>query len=147
MSRSVTARVHFEPDRSMRVVIQGPAGTIDAGTTRRSADLWRIAKEAVRALSGPGPSDVEVLVDQPPWLREGMIVQPVADQIDPDEGTTHPYAQVVGFLPVGGVMIVHPETGAGVYAPEHLTVIDPMSLDQDILAGIVQRTGIAAYRN
>ncbi|AGZ46719.1 hypothetical protein [Actinoplanes friuliensis] len=72
-------------------------------------------------------------------MKEGLIV---TVPLDPEEGATHAFAQVVGFLPVGGVLVVHPETSAGVYAPEDLTVQDPRSVPPAILAAIVKRTSI-----
>ncbi|MEV0330797.1 hypothetical protein AB0H63_30720 [Micromonospora echinospora] len=145
MHHNLKASVHFNPDRSMRVVLEGPDGPIDAGTTRRSADLGRTAQEAASAIFGPGAATVEVFVDQPPWLHEGMIVRLQAAAVDPDEATTHPFAQVVGFLPVGGVIVVHPESGSAVYPPEDLTVCSPDSIGTVILDAIVRRTGIPRH--
>ncbi|TDC38272.1 hypothetical protein E1211_07505 [Micromonospora sp. 15K316] len=142
--RSVTVTVHFNPDRSMRLVVAGPDGPVDAGVARRSADLGRLAQAAATAEYGPGPIEVAVLVDRPPWLEEGMIVRPDASVADPTEKSTHPFAQIVGFLPVGGVLVVHPESGAAVYAPEDLVVCDPGSIGSDIVEAIVGRTGVAA---
>ncbi|MEV6365818.1 hypothetical protein AB0L86_02850 [Micromonospora musae] len=143
--RSVTVTVHFNPDRSMRLVVAGPNGPVDGGvTTRRSAYLGRLAQEAAATAYGPGPIEVAVLVDRPPWLEEGMIVRPDASVADPAEQPTHPFAQIVGFLPVGGVLVLHPESGAAVYPPEELVVCDPGSIDSGIVEAIVRRTGFAA---
>ncbi|RKN27922.1 hypothetical protein D7044_27310 [Micromonospora musae] len=144
VSSSVTVHVHFNADRSMRLVVAGPHGPVDAGVTRRSADLGRLAREAAAAEYGPGPMEVDVLVDRPPWLEEGMIVRPDASVVDPTEQPTHPFAQIVGFLPVGGVLVVHPESGAAVYPPEELVVCDPRSVGSGIVEAIVRRTGFAA---
>ncbi|MGV9766832.1 hypothetical protein [Micromonospora tulbaghiae] len=143
MSRSITGHVHFNPDRSMRLVLAGPDGPVDAGTTRRSAELGQMAQDAAARVYGSGPVDVSLLVDRPPWLRPGMIVRMPASA-DPGEATRHPYGQVVDFLPVGGVVVWHPESSAGIHAPEDLVVCDPASVDPRIVGEISDRTGIAA---
>ncbi|MFI6758059.1 hypothetical protein ACIBF5_02780 [Micromonospora sp. NPDC050417] len=102
-----------------------------------------MAQEAASAAYGPGPIDVAILVDRPPWLQEGAVVRPDPAAVDPGEAPAYPYGQVVGFLPVGGVIVVHPESGSAVYAPEDLVVCDPRSIDPAVLDDIVRRTGIA----
>ncbi|MFC0099133.1 hypothetical protein ACFFKH_16605 [Micromonospora marina] len=142
MARTITGHVHFEPDRSMRLVLAGPDGPVDAGTTRRSTELGRMAQDAAARI-GSGPADVSLLVDRPPWLRLGMIVRMPASA-DTGERPRHPYGQVIGFLPVGGVVVWHPESSAGVHAPEDLVVCDPASVDPRIVGEISGRTGVAA---
>jgi hypothetical protein len=137
MSRDVTFQVHFDSDRSMRVVVPGPEGPVDVGSTRESADVGRIAGEGVRSVFGSGQVDFALRVDRPPWLDESTLVRLAPADCD---GISHPYGQVVGFLPVGGVMVVHPEAGAGVYAPESLTPVDPAGLPPGTVESIVRRT-------
>ncbi|MFG1677942.1 hypothetical protein [Micromonospora sp. NPDC049282] len=141
MSRSITGHVHFNPDRSMRLVLAGPSGPVEAGSTRHTADLGRMARDAAAHLFGADPVDVSLLVDRPPWLRPGMIVRLPAPT-DPREATRHPYGQVVDFLPVGGVLVWHPESSAAVHAPEDLLVCDPASVDPRIVREISDRTAI-----
>ncbi|MFI7523738.1 hypothetical protein [Micromonospora globbae] len=144
MARSITAHVHFRPDRSMQVVVPGPDGPIDAGMTRRSKDIGRMAREAASAAYGGEPVELAILVDRPPWLWEGALVRPDPAVVDPGEAPTHPYGQVVAFLPVGGVVVMHPESGSGVYAPEDLVVCDPESIDPGVREAVVRCTGITA---
>ncbi|MGK5738731.1 hypothetical protein [Micromonospora sp. URMC 103] len=128
----------------MQVVVAGPDGPIDAGVTRRSKDIGRMAREAATAAYGGESGEIGILVDRPPWLHEGTVVRPDPAAVDPGEAPTHPYGQVVGFLPVGGVVVVHPESGSGVYAPEDLVVCDPGSIEPAVVDAIVRRTGITA---
>ncbi|WP_433283227.1 hypothetical protein [Micromonospora sp. CA-244673] len=139
---SITGHVIFDPDHSMRLVLTGPDGPVDVGSTRRSADLGRMAEEAAARLYGSARVDISLVVDRPPWLREGMIVRHSAPD-DPGARVEHPYGQIVGFLPVGGVLVWHPRTSAGVHAPEDLVVCSPASVDPRIVQEMVTRTGIA----
>lgn len=75
MSRDVTFQVHFDSDRSMRVVVPGPEGPVDVGSTRESADVGRIAGEGVRSVFGSGQVDFALRVDRPPWLDESTLVR------------------------------------------------------------------------
>ncbi|MET7967752.1 hypothetical protein [Micromonospora sp. NPDC005305] len=142
MSRSITGHVHFHPDHSMCLLLAGPDGPVEVGSTRRSADLGRMAEEAATRLYGSAPVDISLVVDRPPWLTEGMIVRPSAPD-DPGATAEHPYGQIVGFLPVGGVLVWHPRTSAAVHAPEDLVVCSPASVDPRIVREIATRTGIA----
>ena len=127
----------------MRLVLPGPNGPVDAGSTRRSLDLGRLAREAAARMYGSEAVDIALLVDQPPWLQPGMIVRQLSPPEDPGEATAHPYAQVVGFLPVGGVLVVHPETGVAVFPPEDLVVCNTTSIDPRIVREIAALSGIA----
>jgi hypothetical protein len=100
-----------------------------------------MAREAVARAYGSEFVDISLLVDQPPWLQEGMIVRSVAADDDPGETHRHPYGQVVGFLPVGGVLVWRPAASAEVYAPEDLVPCDPDSISPTIVREIVNRTG------
>ncbi|MET7836946.1 hypothetical protein ABZS44_29435 [Micromonospora sediminicola] len=124
----ITGRVRYDPDRSMRLLLTGPDGQIDAGSTRRTADLGRMARDAAERHYGPDATEVSLLVDRPPWLREGTVVRPVAPSDDPGETHEHPYGQVVGFLPVGGVLVWRPGTSVEVHAPEDLVPCGPESV-------------------
>ncbi|MEV0003154.1 hypothetical protein AB0H28_12830 [Micromonospora sp. NPDC050980] len=124
-------------------MLDGPDGPVDAGVTKHTADLGRMAQEAAAGIHGGGPLDVSLLVDRPPWLAPGVLVH-LPPSTDPGETTRHPYGQIVDFLPVGGVLVWHPETSTGVYAPEELVVCDPASVDPRVVRAITQRTGLDA---
>ena len=142
MPRDVTVDVHYEVDRSRRVIVHGPAGPVDVGRARISAEVGRVASEGVRAVFGAESVSFALRVGRPPWLREGMIVRLDPREVDPDEGVTHPYAQIVGFLPIGGVTVFHPEVSSGVYAPEFLTPVDPSQLSASVVESIAGQTGL-----
>jgi hypothetical protein len=139
MGRTVTARLCYDVDRSMVVVLDGPDGPVEVGRAFSTTDVGLIAFRGAQEAYGDDDVEVALLAERPPWLREGDVVR-----IDPaglEEGQTHPYGQVVGFLPVGGVLVVHPESGAGVQQPEHLDVVDPTSLPAEVVQAIVERSG------
>ncbi|MFC4019484.1 hypothetical protein ACFOW4_16290 [Micromonospora sp. GCM10011542] len=141
MVRDVTVHVAYRPDRSMRVVVLGPEEPVEAGTTHLTAEVGPIAAAGVRAVYGAEPVSVHLRLDRPPWLERGMIVRLTPEDTD---GMTHPYGQVMGFLPVGGVIVVHPEASAGIYPPELLTPMDPTHVPPDTLADIVRKTDCPA---
>ncbi|WP_141561949.1 hypothetical protein [Micromonospora sp. WMMA1996] len=136
--------MRYAADRSMRLLLTGPDGDVDVGSTHRTDELGRMAREAAERLYGSAGVDVSLLVDQPPWLREGMVVRSLAPADDPGETHEHPYGQVVGFLPVGGVLVWRPGTSVGVHAPEDLVPCDPDSVPPALLHEMTARTGIAA---
>ncbi len=140
MSRTVTAHVRFAPDRSVQITVDGPHGPVDAGVTSRSTEIGPMAREAARVAFADDAVEVETRVDRPPWLREGMLVRLAESALDPAERPSSPYAQVMAFLPVGGVLVMHPESGAGVYAPEDLTTVRPESIPPRDLESIQRRS-------
>jgi hypothetical protein len=143
MRIQVTARVTFTADRKMWMYLHGPKGTSEVGIIPRSQDIGPIARARAATIYEGSHVDLDVEVEQPPWLTRGLIVRLAAEAVDPAEGASHPWAQVVGFLPVGGVLVVHPETGAGVQPPEMLMAADAHLIEPSVLTAIVQRTGIS----
>jgi hypothetical protein len=143
MSRTVTANVRYLPDRSVSVTVDGPDGPMDAGVTRRSSEIGPMAQRVAELAFTGSPVQVQLRVEQPPWLREGMLVEVAATALDPEERPTFPYGQVMGFVAVGGVLVMHPETGAGVFAPEDLTAVNPDLIPRAALDGITERTGVS----
>jgi hypothetical protein len=61
---------------------------------------------------------------------------------DPHDGNA-PYGQVVGFLPVGGVLVVQAGAGAGVFAPQDLAPVTATDVPAAALADIRRRAGAA----
>ncbi|MFI5935222.1 hypothetical protein [Actinoplanes sp. NPDC051494] len=111
--------VHFTEHHAMNVVVEGPDGPFDAGLTRCTSDLGRIAREAAHTAWRTDTFPIEITVDRPFWIKKGTLVELTEDP----EGATHPYAYVTGFLPMGRVLVRHPQTGDGVYATEEFTAV------------------------
>ncbi|MGI8536510.1 MAG: hypothetical protein ACR2K2_08420 [Mycobacteriales bacterium] len=114
----------------MTVFVHGVDGLVPVGVTRSSSEVGELAREGVVALFGSVDVDVDLRGDKPFWLKEGDAVRISDDFLDFDaDPTGNPYAQVVGFLPVGGVIAVQPRLGAGIFPPEKLAVVEKSSLD------------------
>ena len=118
VARDVVVHVRWDDDRTMHLSAVTDDGAVGIGSTDRSDAVGRLAREGVAALLGPDAATAVLLVDRPPWLHEGDRVRIDASALE--SGETHRYGRVVGFLPIGGVMVVHPESGAGIYPPELL---------------------------
>lgn len=130
MVTTVRVDIRFEQDRSMAVFVHGVDGPVLSGVTRSSSELSKLAHDGAVAIYGPVGIDVDLRIDRPFWLKEGDIVRISDDFLDFDsEPMRNPYAQVVGFLPVGGVIAVQPRVGAGIFPPEKLAVVEKSSLD------------------
>jgi hypothetical protein len=82
--------------------------------------------------------DVDVRMSTPPWLAEGDLVRLSGSAADPDDGN-EPYGQIVGFMIAGGVLIVQAGAGAGIFAPEDLTVVSPEDIDPRTVPEIQDR--------
>lgn len=66
----------------------------------------------------------------------------IVDGSDALEGTTTPYGQVVGFLPVGGIQVVQPEAGLGIFNEDDLMIVPLTTVDATLIAAMEARTGI-----
>ncbi|WNV77381.1 hypothetical protein [Geodermatophilus sp. DSM 44513] len=141
MPRTVDLMATFLPDRSLRLTAQGDHGPIELATGVRYSELGPRATAAVRELFPGEDATPAPLVAAPPWVHLGDLVR-IHSTSDTLEGTTTPYAQVVGFLPVGGVQVVHSEAGAGIYSPDDLDVVGADAIDPAWRARIARRSGI-----
>src|SRR3954451_17436174 len=108
MSRSVRVIAEYLPDRSLRLTTGGPSGVIELADGVSYSEIGPEADAAVRKLHPDGEVSLDIEVPPPPWVKRGDFIR-IQSGSDSLEGTTTPYAQVVGFLPIGGVLVVHPE--------------------------------------
>jgi hypothetical protein len=104
----------------------------------RSDETYLAARGAVVAAWGPHEFDLDMRIEnEPPWLHVGDLVR--LPEVDPDSGHP-PYGQLVGFLIVGGAIVVQPGAGGGIFVPEDLQVVSASDVPPDVLADIRSRT-------
>jgi len=103
-------------------------------------DITSSARKQAEVAWGSKNVDVDVRVSAPPWLDVGDLVRLTGRAVDPGQGSD-PFAQIVGFLPVGGVLAVQAGAGAGVFAPEDLLPVSPDDIDPTTLEEIRERAG------
>ena len=68
-----------------------------------------------------GSMDGHSVVLRHAWLDEGDLVRLKGNAAEPNAGNGL-YGQTASFMIMGGVLIVQAGAGAGIYAPEDLTV-------------------------
>lgn len=86
--------------------------------------------------------DLNMQHGRPAWLREDEVVRLDPRSLDLDEDPTGtPYGQIVGFLPVGGVMVVRSHAGAGIFPPEDVTALQGERVDELLLRTLAERAG------
>lgn len=137
MTDRVTLRAEYQDDHTLVLSTMG----VNARVVARAHSTEDLTRAAAEAAAGVGQDDVDVTVAPPPWLKVGQLVR-LADGVDALDGASTAYAQVVGFLPIGGVELVHPESGLGIFPPEDFTVVDPHEVGQPWVERIVARSGI-----
>lgn len=138
--RLVTARATFTAPGVIVVTVDGPKGSTSSETVAATGHVASCARRLAEACWAGTTLDVQVRASRPPWLAEGDLVRLSDGAADPEDGN-EPYGQVVGFVDEGGVMIVQSGAGAGIHAPEDLTVVNAEGIDPEALADIVKRAG------
>lgn len=142
MSRQqVIAQVAYEAPQVIVVTVFGPQGTARSEAVGVTQDVAASARRQAQAAWGDVDVDLDLRVAAPSWLAEGDLVRLEARAVDPDDLSGSPYGRVVGFLPVGGVLVTQARAGTGVFAPEDMVVVRPADVDQEALADIWARTG------
>jgi hypothetical protein len=122
------------------VTVEGPDEATSSETVALSADIALSARKQAEASWGSKALDVDVRVSRAPWLDVGDLVRLTGRAVDPGQGSD-PFAQIVGFLPVGGVLAVQAGAGAGVFAPEDLLPVSANDIDPATLVEIRERAG------
>lgn len=142
VTRTVAAQVRYEVDGSMTVFVQGPHGQVEAGSTRLSSECVKLAAAAARAAWGDTDLDLDVQHGRPVWLRDGDIVRIRTERLDLQEDPTgNPIGQVVWIMPVGGVMLVRPVSGSGIFPPEALQVVPTDTIDAEVVQLLARQAG------
>ena len=138
--RQVVAEATHVAPHVIVVTVAGPDGTTSSETVTLSTDITASARRQAEAAWGDTDIEVDVRTSTPPWLAEGDLVRLAQGALDPDDGS-EPYGQIVGFVVVGGVLVVQARVGAGIFAPEDLTVVSPEDIDPKTLEEIKDRAG------
>ena len=138
--RHVTAQVTYRAPDLIDVTVDGPDGSTSSETVAATGDIASSARKQAEVAWGSTSIDVDLRMSTPPWLAEGDLVRLTGSAVDPDAGN-EPYGQIVGFMIVGGVLIVQAGAGAGIYAPEDLTVVHAEDLHPKTLTDIKERAG------
>lgn len=116
---AVRARVRHEEDRSYTVLVVGPAGEVEVGTTTETGQLDRLAAEGAARLLGVRPEQVvvELVVPRPPYGRDGQLVRITSRDVPEDHGAlgqAHWFgAEAAWFVTVAG-------SGTGIVPTEGL---------------------------
>ncbi|WP_432541947.1 hypothetical protein [Kineococcus sp. SYSU DK002] len=126
--RPVRARVRHEPDRSYAVLVEGPDGEVQVGSTRETGRIGQVAREGVDRLWGrPAGSttwaDLELSVPRPPYGSEGQWVRVVSagESTDPEDLVDVGVAGRAHWIgPEAAWLVVLPGSGAGMHPSEHL---------------------------
>src|SRR3954451_25298343 len=103
--RHVTAQATYLAPDVVVVTVDGPDGSTSSETVASTGDITSSARRQAEVAWGSASVDVDVRMSTPPWLAEGNVVRLSGDALDPGDGN-EPYGQVVGFMAVGGVLIV-----------------------------------------
>ena len=141
MSRKqVAAHAVYEALHVIAVSVTGPDGATSRETVALTGDVTSSARKQAEAAWGTKELDVDVRMSVPPWLHVGDLVRLTGPAVDPDQGSD-PFAQIVDFLPVGGVLAVQAGAGAGVFAPEDLLPVSADDIDPATLEEIRERAG------
>ena len=142
--QQVTAHAAYEAPQVIVVTVFGPQGTATSETVGVTQDVAAAARRQAHAAFGDADVDLDLRVAAPSWLAEGDLVRLEAHAVDADDLGGSPYGRIVGFLPVGGVLVTQARAGTGVFAPEDMVVVRPEDVDQEALADIWARTGPAS---
>ncbi|NAZ74732.1 hypothetical protein GTQ99_04745 [Kineococcus sp. T13] len=115
----VKARVRHEQDRSYTVLVLGPAGEAEVGTTTETGQLRRLAVEgAARLLSVPLEQVVvELVVPRPPCGRDGQLVRITSRDVPEDHGAL---GQAHWFGAEGAWFVTVVGSGTGIVPTEGL---------------------------
>ena len=138
--RHVTAQATYRAPGLIDVTVDGPDGSTSRETVAATGDVSTSARRQAEVAWGGTSIDVDVRMSTPPWLAEGDLVRLTGSAVDPDDGN-EPYGQIVDFMIVGGVLVVQAGAGAGIHAPEDLTVVHAEDIDPRTLADIKERAG------
>ena len=138
--RQVPAQARYKAPGVIVVTVDSPDGSTSSETVAATSDMASCARKQAESLWGSTSLDVELRPTRPPWLAEGDLVRLSGSAVDPEDGN-EPYGQIMGFMIVGGVLIVQAGAGAGIYAPEQLTVVRPEDMDPKTLVKIKERVG------
>ncbi|NHC45424.1 hypothetical protein [Motilibacter aurantiacus] len=119
------ARVRHEPDRSYTVLVQGPDGEREVGTTAETGRLGPLARSGAARLHGVDEAEVELVsldVPRPPYGRDGQWVRvvQVENLLDPSEAELLGRPGRASWLGGEGAWLVLLSGGAGVFPGEHL---------------------------
>ena len=116
---AVRARVRHEGDRSYTVLVLGPAGEVEVGTTTETGRLHRLAVEGAARLLGVPLEQVvvELVVPHPPYGRDGQLVRIISREVPEDHGAL---GQAHWFGAEGAWFVTVAGSGTGIVASEGL---------------------------
>ncbi len=111
--------MRHEEDRSYTVLVVGPAGEVEVGTTTETGQLHRLAVEgAAWLLSVPLEQVVvELVVPRPPYGRDGQLVRITSRDVPEDHGAL---GQAHWFGAEGAWFVTVTGSGTGIVASEGL---------------------------
>jgi len=136
----VRAQVRHEPDRSYAVRVQRPDGEfVLVGTTRSTGELGDVACQGAARLHGvPAGSitwaNLDLVVPQPPYGRDGQLVRVVAvenpdDRSELEELGAAGQAHWLGHE--GGWFVTVPGHGTGIHPSEYLDFEPVLSPEEE----------------
>lgn len=134
----VTARVRHEQDRSYTVLVVGPAGEAEVGTTTETGQLLGLAEEGATWLLGVPLEQivVELVMQRPPYGRDGQLVRITSREVPEDHGALG-QAHWFGAEGAWFVTVVGSGSGTGIVASE--------GLDFEPQVGEVELAELTAY--
>ena len=142
---AVRARVRHEQDRSYTVLVVGPAGEVEVGTTTETGQLHRLAVEgAARLLSVPLEQVaeqvvVDLVVPRPPYGRDGQLVRITSRDVPEDHGAL---GQAHWFGAEGAWFVTVAGSGTGIVASEGLDFAPQVGdVESAELTAYLQRVG------
>ncbi|NIZ90270.1 hypothetical protein [Kineococcus rubinsiae] len=115
----VRARVRHEDDRSYTVLVVGPTGEVEVGTTTETGQLHRLAEEGAARLLRVRREQVvvELLVPRPAYGRDGQLVRITSRDVPEDHGAL---GQANWFGAEGAWFVTVAGSGTGIVPTEGL---------------------------
>lgn len=132
----VTARVRHEQDRSYTVLVVGPAGEAEVGTTTETGQLLGLAEGGAARLLGVPLEQivVELVMQRPSYGRDGQLVRITSREMPEDHGAL---GQAHWFGAEGAWFVTVVGSGTGIVASE--------GLDFEPQVGDVELAELTAY--